>query len=130
MLRPEEKLKSAEPEGFQYPQQPERVDGKQHTRAEMEEHQRQSLGLTPDSEGLSEQADQIAAYNAERQAKIDQLTSLPEPAEDPDEIDLGRPWASLTGRDRDAIIKPPLPDIPATEPVLEAARERDSEAGG
>ena len=129
-LKPEEKLRSAEPEGFQYPDQPDRADGKQHTRAEMEEHQRQALGLTHGSERISQQADQIAAYNAERQAKIDQLTSLPEPAEDPDEIDLGRPWAGIADAERGAILQPPHPEMPAAQPVVEAAVQRGTEAGG
>ena len=124
-LPPGDKLVNAEPEGFTYPPQPQRADGKQHTRAEMEDHQRQALGLTPGSEGLSGQADEIAAWNAEKQRELDMLASLPEPASDPDDIDLGSPWEKYTGRCRDAILQPPKPDIGPAQAVLEAELNRE-----
>ena len=124
-LPPEDTLKNSEPEGFQYPPQPQRPDGKEHTRAEIEDHQRQVLGLTPGSQGLSEQAGDITAWNEEKQRELDMLKGLPEPADDPDDIDLGSPWEKYTGRCRDAILQPPKPDIGPAQAVLEAELNRE-----
>lgn len=136
VLSSDDKLKSAEPEGIKYPEpsdeQKEQDEKQPPTRAEAEERRRRALGLTRDHDGepwLSGQVEEIAAYNREQQAKIDELLSLREPAEDPDEIDLGHAWSTVADRERAAIIQPPKPEIKPAEPVAELARERDMEPG-
>ena len=137
VLGADDKLKSAEPAGIKYPEpsdeQTAQDEKQQPTRAETEERQRRALGLTRDHGGEPELAGQVAeivAYNREQQAKIDELLSLREPAEDPDEIDLGQAWSTVADRERAAIIQPPKPEIKPAEAVAELARERDMEAGG
>ena len=135
-LGPDDKLKTAEPEGIKYPEpgdEQKAQDEKQPpTRAEAEERQRRALGLTRDHDGepeLSGQVDEIVTYNRKQQAKIDELLSLREPAEDPDEVDLGHAWSTVADQERAAVIQPPKPEIKPAEPVAELARERDMESG-
>jgi len=136
VLADDDRLKSAEPEGIKYPEptEDERVKDEQQepARAEREHRRMAALGLTRDGEAgpdVSAQLARAAEQARELQARIDELRSMREPSEDPDEIDLGRPWAALTGRGREAVIQPPKPEMPAAAPVAEAARERDLEAG-
>ena len=49
------------------------------------------------------------------------------PAEQPDEVDLGEAWAVIAERQRDAVIQPPKPPIPAASHVLELAAGREAE---
>lgn len=136
VLADDDRLKSAEPEGIKYPEPPgdARVEDKQQepTRAEREHRQMAALGLTRDGEAdpdVSAQLARAAEQAREMQARIDELRSMREPSEDPEEIDLGKPWAALTGRHREAVIQPPKPEIPPAQPVVEAGLERDIEAG-
>ena len=148
MLNRDDHLRSAEPEGFAYPQrerergcevwvQP-RLDGsidlprepEPLSPAEREERALEVLGLTPghDQPELPLQVTEIAQYNRKRQAEIDERRSLRIPAEEPDEMDLGEAWNVLAERRRDAVIQPPKPPIPAADAVLERAAEREAEA--
>jgi hypothetical protein len=145
-LGPDEHLKSAEPEGFKYPDgtnaaevwvQP-RLDGTVELPREPEPlspDQREQraldvLGLTPGSyqAELPVQVNEIADYNRKRQAEIDERRTMRVPAEEPDEMDLGEAWNVLAERRRDAVIQPPKPPIPAAHAVLERAAEREAEA--
>ena len=136
ILGPDDKLRSAEPERIKYPEpsaEDKAKDDKQPpTRTETEERQSRALGLTRDGQPDPDVRAQLAAaaeQAREQQARIDELLSLREPAEDPDEIDLGRAWGSMADEQRDAIIQPPRPEIKPAESVIEAANERDMEAG-
>ena len=136
VLGPDDKLRSAEPERIRYPEpsdeQKARDEKQPPTRTETEERQSKALGLVPYGQQDPDVSAQLAAaaeHAREQQAKIDELMSLRQPAEDPDEVDFGSPWAALAGQERDAIIQPPKPEIPPAEPVIEAAAERDMEAG-
>lgn len=148
-LSPGDHLVSAEPEGFTYPEpdsqraevraevwvQP-RLDGgvekprttEPATPAQREEQILRALGLTLDYDQpeLPLQVSQIAAYNRQRQAEIDERRSMRIPAEEPDELDLGEAWNVLAGRHRDAIIQPPRPQIPAAREVIEHAAGREA----
>ncbi|MHB1820706.1 MAG: MobF family relaxase [Streptosporangiaceae bacterium] len=138
-------LVSAEPEGFTYPEpdsqraqvwvQP-RLDGgiekprtaEPATPAQREEQTLRALGLTLDYDQpeLPLQVSQIAAYNRQRQAEIDERRSMRIPAEEPDELDLGEAWNVLAGRHRDVIIQPPRPQIPPAREVIEHAAGREA----
>jgi hypothetical protein len=61
------------------------------------------------------------------QEQIDQLRTIPEFAEDDDAAYLGPGWASLVGRDRDAIIQPPKPDLTPARAVLQRAGNRTAD---
>ena len=144
VLSRDDHLKSAEPEGFTYPEadraadvwvQP-RLDGtvelprepEPASPAEREQRALEVLGLTLDydQDELPFQVSQVAEYNRQRQAEIDELRTLRIPAEEPDEVDLGEAWTVLADRHRDAVIQPPRPPIPAAEQVLEHAAEREA----
>jgi conjugative relaxase-like TrwC/TraI family protein len=146
VLGTEEHLKSAEPEGFKYPDdgraaevwvQP-RLDGTVELPREPEPlspGQREQraldvLGLTPGSNQveLPVQVSEIAVYNRKRQVEIDERRTMRIPAEEPDEMDLDEAWNVLVERHRDAVIQPPKPPIPAADAVLEQAAEREAEA--
>jgi hypothetical protein len=63
--------------------------------------------------------------NARRvQEQIDQLSTIPEFAEDDDATYLGPGWASLVRRDRDAILQPPKPDLTPARAVLQRTSNR------
>ena len=147
VLSPDEQLTSAEPEGFKY-EQPEKtaelwvqptLDGSVElprqpvseplTPAVREERALQVLGLTPgyDQDELPIQVTEIADYNRQRQAEIDERRSMRIPSADPDELDLGEAWTVQAEHRRDAVIQPPRPPIPAAGAVLARAAERDSE---
>ena len=90
-----------------------------------------ALGLTGSGEvdpDVKTRMAELTAQAREAQAKVDELLSLRQPAEDPDEIDLGRAWGTMADEQREAIIQPPRPEIPPAQPVIEAASERDMEA--
>ncbi|HET9896667.1 MAG TPA: hypothetical protein VFQ44_17190 [Streptosporangiaceae bacterium] len=127
VLGRDDQLRSAEPEGFVYPQrdtvknvwvQP-RLDGTvelpRHpeplTSAEREERALRVLGLTLDYDlpELPLQVNEIAEYNRMRQAEIDERRSMRIPAEEPDEINLGEAWSVVAERQCEAIIQPPNP---------------------
>jgi hypothetical protein len=146
VLSRDDHLRSAEPEGFIYPDRQQsrdvwvqpRLDGsielprdpKPLSPAEREARALDLLALNPGHEQseLPLQVTEIAQYNRKRQAEIDERRSLRIPAEEPDEMDLGEAWNVLAERRRDAVIQPPKPPIPAADAVLARAAEREAEA--
>jgi len=83
----------------------------------------QVLGLTAEAV-----ADDIPATivrireNARRaQEDIDRLRGMPQFAEDDDAAYLGTAWGSLAGRDREAIIQPPKPEMLPAREIVERA---------
>jgi len=144
VLSRDDHLKSAEPEGFTYPQRDKtaavwvqpRLDGtielprepEPLSPADREQRALDVLGLTlgHDEDELPLQVGQIAEYNRKRQAEIDERRSLRIPAEEPDEVDRGEAWSVLAERQRDAVIQPPRPPIPAAGKILEHAAEREA----
>jgi hypothetical protein len=97
--------------------------------AEREQRALKVLGLTPGNHQpeLPLQVSEIAEYNRNRQAEIDERRSMRIPSEEPDEMDLGEAWNVLAERRRDAVIQPPKPPIPAAQAVLERAAQREAE---
>jgi hypothetical protein len=146
VLGPDEHLKSAEPEGFTYPDgttaaevwvQP-RLDGTDELPREPEAPQPgparaacpgrpwPHLRLRP---GRAASAGKRNRYvQPQRQAEIDERRTIRIPAEEPNEMDVGQAWNVLAEHRRDAVIQPPKPPIPAAHAVLERAAEREAEA--
>ncbi len=138
-------LKSAEPEGFKYPDRDKagevwvqpRLDGSVELPrepeplgpAERETRALEVLGLTLgcDQPELPLQVREVADYNRQRQTQIDERRTIRVPAEEPGEMDLGEAWNVLAERHRDAIIQPPKPPMPAADAILERAAEREAE---
>jgi hypothetical protein len=145
VLSRDDHLRSAEPEGFIYPQRKQgrevwvqpRLDGSAElprepeplTPTEREARALDVLGLGPghDQPELPPQVTEIAEYNHKRQAEIDERRSMRIPAEEPDEMDLGEAWDVLAERHRDAVIQPPKPPIPVADKILERAAEREAQ---
>jgi hypothetical protein len=135
VLGPDDVLRSAEPEGFKYPERDKtadvwvqpHLDGTAElpreeplTPAGRERQALEVLGLSfgHDQPELPLQVTEVADYNRQRQAQIDELRSMRLPAEEPDEIDLGEAWSVIAERRRDAVIQPPKPPIPAADAII------------
>jgi conjugative relaxase-like TrwC/TraI family protein len=146
VLGRDDHLRSAEPKGFVYPEHEHEqqvwvqpcLDGrvelahqpKPLSLAAREAKALDILGLTPghDQPELPLQVTEIAQYNRQRQAEIDERRSMRIPAEEPEELDLGEAWNVLAERRRDAVIQSPKPPIPAADAVLKRSAEREAEA--
>ncbi|MDA8320636.1 MAG: hypothetical protein M0030_12625, partial [Actinomycetota bacterium] len=147
ILAPGDQLVTAEPGGFKYPQQKEtaqvwvqpRLDGTislpRHPEPEpldpagREQRALDVLGLTYRHDRQAElplQVTEIASYNRQRQADIDERRSMRIPAEEPGQPDLGQAWSVLAEYHRDAVLQPPKPPIPAAQAVLGHAAEREA----
>ncbi len=137
-------LRSAEPEGFKYPGRDNAADvwvqphlddtvelprEEQLTPVGRERQALDVLGLSygQDQPELPLQVTEVADYNRQRQAQIDELRSMRLPAEEPDEIDLGEAWNVIAERRRDAVIQPPKPPIPAADAIIEHSAGRQAE---
>jgi hypothetical protein len=107
------------------------AEGRQHssfTQAERESHGQQALGLTPDTvhDDIPEQVLRIRETARHIQAKVDDLASIREPAEEPDATDLGPAWNVQASRKRDAILQPPKPDVVPASEVLQQSQRRQA----
>jgi hypothetical protein len=138
-------LKSAQSEGFTYPEQEDpasvgvqpRLDGTMElprkpndpSPVTPDEQTLHVLGLTLDYDQpeLPPQISEIADYNRQRQAEIDERRSIRMPAEEPDDMHLGQPWNLLAEHRRDAVIQPPQPPIPPADKLLEHEADREAE---
>jgi TrwC relaxase/AAA domain len=87
-----------------------------------------TLGLTPDTvhAEIPEQVQRIAQNAKIAQAKLDELTHTPLPGADEDDLSPGLAWPVATGRDRDAVLQPPRPDVVPSARILE---HRTAETG-
>jgi hypothetical protein len=72
---------------------------------------------------------QLAEDRAAFREKLAERQSVKVPAEDHEWEDLGHAWPDAPCMHRDAILQPPKPEIRPAEPVLQAGRERELEAG-
>jgi TrwC relaxase/AAA domain/Domain of unknown function (DUF5710) len=94
--------------------------------------------LSPADEALARPAEppewvaRLAAARDALQEKLDERKAVRVPADDHEMQDEGEAWPALRPRERDAILQPPPPEMPASPRVVERARERDAgrEAGG
>jgi len=93
--------------------------------------------LSPSDQALARPAEppewvaRLAAARQELQEKLDERKAVRVPADDHEMQDEGEAWPTLRPRERDAILQPPPPEIPASPRVIERAHERDTgrEAG-
>jgi hypothetical protein len=93
--------------------------------------------LSPSDEALARPAEppewvsRLADARKSLQEKLDERKAVRVPADDHEMQDEGEAWPALRPRERDAILQPPPPEIPASPRVIEGARERDAgrEAG-
>ena len=91
------------------------------------QEQRDELTLTAGAE-IPQFGQWIAGLAAQHRAFADKLAewqTLMVPAEDPDYEDLGPAFPAWTGRDRDAILQSPKPQIQPLPGILERVTERD-----
>jgi conjugative relaxase-like TrwC/TraI family protein len=72
---------------------------------------------------------QLAGDRAAFREKLAERQSVTVPAEDHEWEDLGHAWPDAPRMHRDAILQPPKPEIRPAEPVLQAGRKRELEAG-
>jgi hypothetical protein len=69
----------------------------------------------------------LAAGHRTFAGKLADRRSLTIPSEDPDYDDLGPAFPAWTGPARDAILRPPKPEIPPSPRVLERVMDRDAD---
>jgi hypothetical protein len=76
--------------------------------------------------------DDMAARHRELTAKLADRQSIMTPADDPDYDNLTQAFPDWTPTRRDAILRPPKPQITPSARILEltAERDRDMEPGG
>src|SRR5690242_8122502 len=65
----------------------------------------------------------LAAARDALQEKLDDRKAVRVPADDHEMQGEGKAWPTLRPRERDAILQPPPPEIPASPRVIERARE-------
>jgi hypothetical protein len=99
------------------------------TQAEREARGQQALGLTPDMvhDDITEEVLRIRETARQIQAKVDDLASIREPAEEPEATDLGPAWNVQATRQRDSILQPPKADIVPASRVLELEHDRQAD---
>jgi hypothetical protein len=99
------------------------------TQAQREVHGQQALGLTPGTVGdeIPDKILQIRDHARQAQARIDDLRSTREPAEDDDAMDVGLAWDVLARHDRDAILQPPRPEVVPAREVIRRVQQRRPE---
>ena len=80
-----------------------------------------ALGLTPQTvhDEIPEQVLRIRQNAAIAQAKLDELAHVPMPGADEDGLSPGPAWPVQAGRDRDAVLQPPQPDVVPSARVLD-----------
>ena len=89
--------------------------------------------LSPSDEALARPAEppewvaRLAAARDALQEKLDERKAVRVPADDHEMQDEGEAWPALRPRERDAILQPPPPEIPASPRVIQRARERDAD---
>jgi hypothetical protein len=79
------------------------------------------LGLTPDTahHEIPEHVLRIRDNAKIAQAKLDDLTSLRQPATDADDLSPELAWPAVQQRDRDAVLQPPQPEVVPSAHILE-----------
>ncbi|MGH3221081.1 MAG: ATP-dependent DNA helicase [Streptosporangiaceae bacterium] len=91
--------------------------------------EREQLNLAPDQK-IGEMAAWIRDLAAHRKAfreRIEQLQGLQVPSDDPDWGDLGEAFPAWRPTGRDAILRPPKPQITPSARILQLAAEHDTE---
>ncbi len=84
-----------------------------------------ALGLTVSSPEVGDHPARVAAQAREHQATLDEISSMAEPAEDPDHAPV-EAWGRAAARQREAVSQPARPVVRPSGRLLEA----DFEAGG
>jgi hypothetical protein len=90
-----------------------------------------ALGLTPQAayDEIPEQVLRIRHNARIAQAKLDDLSHTPLPGAGEDDPSPGLAWPVAPGRERDAVLQPPRPDVVPSARVLERHHAAHAEAG-
>jgi hypothetical protein len=114
VLRPEEGMKSAEPEGL-VPGSPD-DEGR-------EDAVRRALGIDAGSSEASAKVTELAERSRATQARIDEIRSMPQPDAENGDLAPGEAWSRLIGRERESILQPPEQLVPPSPEVTVTDRE-------
>jgi hypothetical protein len=92
---------------------PGKRDGEPATSKQRETEGQLALGLTPETvhAEIPEQVVRIRRNAQIAQAKLDDLAHTPFPGGEQDELSPGEAWPVIAGRERDAVLHPPKPDV-------------------
>ena len=80
--------------------------------------------LEVNTEAMAGQVSELAGQHREFAGKLAERQSLTIPAEDPDFEDLGPAFPAWTEPARDALLQPPIPQIHASEQIVERTANR------
>jgi hypothetical protein len=101
--------------------EPGKPNGEPATSRQRETDGQLALGLTPETvhTEIPEQVLRIRENAQIAQAKLDELAHTPLPGADEYELSPGEAWPATAGRERDAVLQPPKPDVVPSARVLE-----------
>ena len=90
-----------------------------------------ALGLTPETaaDPVPGHVRQVAEHARATEEFLAELRSMPEPSADADEMSPGEAWAVAAGRQRDSVLQPPEPLVPAAPQITQPHAEAEPEAG-
>ena len=90
-----------------------------------------ALGLTPETaaDPVPEHVQRVAEHARATEEFLAALRSMPEPSADADEMSPGEAWAAAAGRQRDSVLQPPEPLVPAAPQITQPHAEAETEAG-
>lgn len=90
-----------------------------------------ALGLTPETaaDPVPGHVRRVAEHARATEEFLAGLRSMPEPSANADEMSPGEAWAVAAGRQRDSVLQPPEPLVPAAPQVTQPHAEAEPEAG-
>ena len=90
-----------------------------------------ALGLTPETaaDPVPRHVQQVAEHARATEEFLAELRSMPEPSANADEMSPGEAWAVAAGRQRDSVLPPPAPLVPAAPQITQPHAEAAPEAG-
>src|ERR1019366_6022380 len=90
-----------------------------------------ALGLTPETaaDPVPRHVQQVAEHARATEEFLAELRSIPEPSANADEMSPGEAWAVAAGRQRDSVLQPSEPLVPAAPQITQPHAEAEPEAG-
>jgi hypothetical protein len=90
-----------------------------------------ALGLTPETaaDPVPRHVQQVAEHARATEEFLAELRSMPEPSANADEMSPGEAWAVAAGRQRDSVLQPSEPLVPAAPQITQPHAEAEPEAG-
>jgi hypothetical protein len=90
-----------------------------------------ALGLTPETaaDPVHGHVRRVAEHAGAAEEFLAELRSMPEPSADADEMSPREAWGVAAGRQRDSVLQPPEPLVPAAPQITQPQPGTEPEAG-